>query len=403
MSGLAVIEILLLVAVLVLAVPAFVFFVEVMAALWPSSPGAPDAMGRGGASRPRIAVLIPAHDEAAGIGRTIANVRAQLMPADMLLVVADNCSDDTAAVAAAAGAIVVERHDPDRRGKGYALDFGVRALGEDPPDCLLIVDADCLLSAGSIERLARVSVDADRPAQALYLCHVPEGITRVGARIAEFAFIVKNHVRPRGLAALGLPCTLTGTGMAFPWSLIANVPLASGDLAEDMMLGSELAVRGHAPVFVEAARVDSEFPGSEEGGQGQRRRWEHGHLQTIMAHVPRMLRAAVTRRNWQLLASALDLAVPPLALLVSLQGLLTIVSAGFAFAGGGLAPLTVALLAFAALAVAGLSAWFAHGRHVLSGAMLWLAPVYALRKLPLYVGYLFARQSTWLRTRRDGE
>src|SRR5438105_1471528 len=76
------------------------------------------------ACRPRCAVLVPAHDEEAGVGRTLEAVRAQLAPGDRVLVVADNCADRTAAVAAAAGADVAERRDPARRGKGYALDFG---------------------------------------------------------------------------------------------------------------------------------------------------------------------------------------------------------------------------------------------------------------------------------------
>jgi glycosyltransferase involved in cell wall biosynthesis len=91
----------------------------------------------------------------------IAAVKARLMAQDRLLVVADNCSDDTAGIAARAGAEVIERFDPDRRGKGYALDFGVRHLSTRRTEIVVIVDADCIVEGDAIDRLARQS---QRPA-----------------------------------------------------------------------------------------------------------------------------------------------------------------------------------------------------------------------------------------------
>ncbi|MEZ5649527.1 MAG: glycosyltransferase family 2 protein [Burkholderiaceae bacterium] len=403
MTALSLFAVLLGLAACLSAVPAVVLLIEVFVAVakgplrlaWR---GDDDVPGRG-----RIAVLIPAHDEALGISRTIASVSAQLSPGDRLLVVADNCKDLTASVARAAGASVVERHDPVRRGKAYALDFGVRQLHADPPDCVIIVDADCRLVPGSIDHLAFACARTRRPAQALNLCQVPDGVTRVGARFAQFAFVVKNQVRPRGLAWLGVPCALTGTGMAFPWDLLAETPLASDDLAEDMMLGSHLVARGLGPVFVESARVDSDFPSSVEGEQSQRRRWVHGHLQTLLQRVPRLILGAFVHGRPMQLAHALDLAVPPLAMLLMLQLMLAASAGVLAVVGGSVVPLAWATFAIASTMLAVLVAWWRFGRDLLSGAMLWMAPVYMLRKVPLLLGFLFARQVGWQRTRRDGE
>ena len=91
----------------------------------------------------RLAVLLPAHNEGAGVVSTIADVKAQLTPRDRLVVIADNCTDDTAKIAAAAGAEVLERHEPTKVGKGYALDFGIRHLSLDPPEIVIVIDADC--------------------------------------------------------------------------------------------------------------------------------------------------------------------------------------------------------------------------------------------------------------------
>src|SRR5262245_33473073 len=103
--------------------------------------------------RQRVAVLVPAHNESAGLLPTLTDVQSQLRSGDRLLVVADNCTDDTAAVAAAGNAEVTERHDPDLCGKGYALQWGIRHLGFDPPEIVIIVDADCRLVDGTVDEL----------------------------------------------------------------------------------------------------------------------------------------------------------------------------------------------------------------------------------------------------------
>src|SRR5689334_21189742 len=118
------IEALLLVAAAILLVPLAVLALQVVAALWPSRASSGKNAAPIASARPPLAILMPAHDEATGIAPVITAVKARLTAQDRLLVVADNCSDDTASIAARAGADVVERFDPVRRGKGYALDFG---------------------------------------------------------------------------------------------------------------------------------------------------------------------------------------------------------------------------------------------------------------------------------------
>ena len=75
--------------------------------------------------RLRFDVFVPAHNEESIIARTVANLRGLDWPADRfrVIVIADNCGDATASIAAQAGARVFERADPERRGKGYALAY----------------------------------------------------------------------------------------------------------------------------------------------------------------------------------------------------------------------------------------------------------------------------------------
>ena len=381
---------------LLLLVPVAVLLVEVVLALAGRAPMA----GSAGGTRARLAILIPAHDEESGIANTLRSVLAQLDRGDRVLVVADNCTDNTAAVAATQGAEVVIRRDSSRRGKGYALDFGVRHLEKEAPEIVIIVDADCEVGPGAIDRLARLCANSGRPVQALYLMHAPAGAS-LRTRIAEFAWIVKNRVRPTGLARLQLPCQLMGTGMAFPWSTLRDANLATGHIVEDLQLGLELALAGTPPLFAPTALVASHFPASSEGIRSQRVRWEHGHLGVIFAEAPRLLWASLRRANFSLFALALDLLVPPLALLSLLVVTFWSASAVFCWITQLRVPLAIASVSAFCLGFVVLASWLRWGRAVISFADLVLAPAYALRKIPLYVGFLFARQMQWVRSKRD--
>src|SRR5450631_4019410 len=291
-----------------LAVPTVVFVTEICAAsLLARRRQAPPMSQRRGT----VAVLIPAHDETKGILATLNDIKPQLRPSDRLLVVADNCTDDTAAVAASVGAEVTVRLEPTKIGKGYALDWGLNYLAPNAPGIVIMIDADCRLAENTIDRLANVCEQAQRPVQALYLMTTSEG-SKINHQVAEFAWRVKNWMRPLGLSALGLPCQLMGSGMAFPWALIRSVELSSGFIVEDLKLGLDLAQAGHAPLFCSSALVTSTFPVSKSGTRTQRQRWEHGHIGSILTRAPTLLRVALARRTIAVLAMALYLFVPPL-------------------------------------------------------------------------------------------
>jgi cellulose synthase/poly-beta-1,6-N-acetylglucosamine synthase-like glycosyltransferase len=343
-------------------------------------------------------VLIPAHNEKLVIDRTVSTLRGQLQAGDLLLVVADNCEDETANVARAAGATVVERTDAIRRSKGYALDFGIRELEKTPPDVVVIVDADCQVHEGALDRLIREAA-AGHTVQAVYLLDEPAEAGNK-ERLSAFAFKFKNLVRPLGLNRLGFPCLLTGTGMAFPWPVLRDAGLASGNIVEDMQLGVDLAVAGHPPKLCPGALVSGELPSGGRVALGQRRRWEHGHLMTMLTQVPRLVRAAVARRQFRLLGLALELSVPPLALLFLLWGAVLAVSAGWWLLGGSAWPVVLLVLGVLAVGLAIFAAWFKFGRERLPFTALLSVPFYVLWKVPIYASFLFRRQGTFNKTPR---
>ena len=277
---------------------------------------------------------------------------------------ADNCVDDTAAVAATAGAEVVVRNDPTKLGKSYALDFGLRHLSLNPPAIVIVIDADCRISEDTIDRLAAACAMTKRPVQALYLMTAPDN-SRINHRVAEFAWRVKNWVRPLGLNALNLPCQLMGSGMAFPWELVCSANLANGSIVEDLKLGLDLAQLKSPSLFCPSARVTSIFPFSVEGAKSQRKRWEEGHIRMILTAVPGLLFRAVMRTNLSLLALTLDLLVPPLSLLVILVGGMFIVATIAAVFGLSPAALFISGASFMALTAIVFLSWLKYGRDVL--------------------------------------
>ncbi len=352
----------------------------------------------------RVAVVVPAHDEAHGIAATVTELRRQLRPGDRLLVVADNCTDRTAELARAAGAEVVERHDPDRRGKGHALAHGIRALAEEPPpEAVVIVDADCRLSAGAALTLAGHTLATGRPIQADYVLEPADDDAR--SAVSALAFVVRNRVRPRALAALGLPCQLTGSGMALPWSLAweraREGRLGGGHLVEDLVLGVETALRGLPPLACVRAHVRSQLAICAAAA-AQRTRWEHGHLAVVRSHGGVLVREAVRQRRLDLLVQALDLAVPPLALLVTLLVSLAGASALATWAwGASRLPLTLALVDLLLLAVGLGAAWWTFGREVLRPRHLLAVPAYVAWKLPIYARLVLrGAERRWVRTQR---
>jgi len=349
----------------------------------------------------RTAVIIPAHDEAAVIEPTLQALRAVSPPDTRVLVIADNCSDATAELARRSGVEVIERVDRERRGKGFALAFARDHLAEvaEPPEVVVVLDADCRLASGSLERLAGVCLASGRPAQARNLLGSPPEASPL-VQISCFAFMLKNLVRARGLQRMSGAVTLMGTGMAFPWALFSALPLASGHLAEDMELGVDLIRQGQGAVLVSAARVTSP-PAAEGDTLEQRKRWEHGFLSVALRQALPLLAEGLGRGRPALLALGLDLLVPPLALMAAGIVGVWVVLAAFVAAGASSAPLW-ALTGIAGIAGAlVLAAWAVYGRQLLRPAALLRLPLYVMWKLPLYLRFITGRESRWVRTRRE--
>jgi cellulose synthase/poly-beta-1,6-N-acetylglucosamine synthase-like glycosyltransferase len=386
---------LLNVAALALLAAALFLFLEVIASF--GVRGAPEIPQR---QRGRIGVVIPAHNEQAIVAATVAAVRAELRDVDRIIVVADNCNDDTAAMARPAGADAIERKDNSKCGKGYALQFGVDHLRQSPPDTVIFIDADCRPGPGAIARIAERADYLQRPVQALYLMQAPDGSDFKSA-VSAFAWLLMNRVRMSGLQRISGATRLTGSGMAFPWALISSADLASGEIVEDLALTVKMIEAGAPPFLDLGATVTSELALSDEGAMTQRARWEHGSLRMAARTAPRLFLNGL-RGDGKSLSMAFDLAVPPLTIFaVSIAVVLALGAVAALFGAAG--ALKVALLSFVLFAGAVTLGWLAYGREVLPLEALKGVGPYLLGKARVYGADGRRSARRWTRTDRGAE
>lgn len=344
----------------------------------------------------RVVAVVPAHNEEKGIGHCVASLRACRGSdrAFAVVVVADNCTDATAAEAARAGARVLVRRDENLRGKGYALDFAFRQLLAEDPEVLLVVDAD---SSVDIELLNEVRRHFAAGADALQVAYrVANPQASVRTRLMNVALLAFNVLRPRGRHALGLSAGILGNGFALSRETLISVPYEASSVVEDLEYHLRLIRAGRRVRFAPQVAVWGEMPAGGSGARTQRARWEGGRLRLLAEAGPR-LAVGLLGGEFRFLEPLLDLLLLPLAFHV--LGLLAMLAL----------PLdTARTVAGVGLAVVGLhivvAVWKGGGgwRDL---AVLAAAPAYILWKAAL-VPVLFRtarKDAAWVRTERSTE
>jgi hypothetical protein len=347
----------------------------------------------------RLVTLVPAHDEEAGIGPTLAALTAQRYPAGRLetIVVADNCTDRTARVAADAGATVWERDDAGRRGKGQALAWALDRLWRERPDtqAVAVVDADCVASADFAAAVDAALRDGADAVQVNYVVANADEAPQAALRAAGFALM--HVVRPRGKAALGLSCGLFGTGMAFSAPVLRATPWESFSLTEDVEYHLRLVESGATVRYVERASVASAMPTSAQAVRAQELRWESGNAGHARGGGPRLLLAGARNGDVQKLHAGLErFVLPQSALAAGSVATLTLATALGSRAPRRLAGLT--LLLEVVYVVGGLRT--ASAPRSVWVALLRAPAMVARRVVPVARALGGRAPSDWVRTQR---
>lgn len=352
-----------------------------------------------------VAILVPAHNEADFIADCVESLVTQSYPRHLyeVVVVADNCTDGTANIAASAGARVLIRDEDGDRGKGQALRWAMdQLLAQAPsPDAILVVDADATADEDFLRRMARPLEHGALAAQGESLLSEPVS-ARAALRAA--AFLLINRVRPAGRAVLHLPCNLAGNGMLLSRELLGAHPWSAFSSAEDLEYSITVRLHGVRPVFVGGAILRSPAITSRVGAERQQLRWEGGKLSVARAHLRSLVATGVRRRSITLLDAAIDLAVPPLGLLAATAtagsgAAAALVRGGF-IGGVALVPWLVALVSVPAFVLVGFRAARAPGWAYL--AMI-RAPLFVAAKVFQVHRVLRFRADTWVRGQRPSD
>lgn len=249
-----------------------------------------------------VIAVIPAHNEEHGLARTLRSLANQTRPVDAVIVVADNCTDATVAIALATGASVVETVDNSAR-KAGALNF---ALAEvlpllDPTDAVLLMDADTQLSDGFVAaattRLWREQQGREVGAVGGIFTSDDEASSMVGQlQTNEYVRYARHLGRRQGRALV-----ITGTGSVFSVGALRAVvdgrrngtlpdPGGTGGvydtsaLTEDNELTLCLKALHYRTVSPAECLVFTEIMPTWKMLYQQRRRWQRGAMENLLAH-----------------------------------------------------------------------------------------------------------------------
>ena len=347
----------------------------------------------------RFDVIVPAHNEESVIAAAVASLKSIEWPQDQfrVVVVADNCTDATVEIAAAAGAHVMQRRDLENRGKGYALDFAFKASrAREWADAVVVVDADAQVSSNILEAFARRIERGDHAVQAHY------GVSNTDAswrtRLLSIAKAAFHIVRSRGRERLRLSCGIRGNGWCVTHALLEQVPYMAFSLTEDLEYGIALGMAGFRVAYADEAHSDAEMVSGEKDSRKQRQRWEHGRFQLMRSKTLPLLQQVLATRSRVSLDLALDLLVLPLsyvALNVVAFLVLAVVAAGQISAAWAWLAVGCCL----ALALHILRGWQLSGAGIRGLLDLGRAPFFLIWKLMVMLGGRESKE--WVRTKRE--
>lgn len=349
----------------------------------------------------RYAVLIAARNERAVIGQLLDSIRAQDYPRELVdvYVVADNCTDDTAALAAARGAAVYTRHSEKQVGKGYALNFLLGAISNsgEEYDAYIVLDADNVLAPNYISEMNKTFSDGYSIITS-YRNSKNYGDNWISAGYALW-FLREARYLNNARMLLGTSCAVSGTGFMFSNEILRrcggwNFFL----LTEDIEFTIDNVVRGEKIGYCPTAVVYDEQPVSFRQSWRQRLRWSRGYIQVIARYGGALMGGIFKGRS----ASCYDMAmnIMPAAVLTSLSVVVNIAAAFVSFAAGrdlsalGLSIGTTVLNLYMTLFVLGAITTATEWRRIYCGAgkkilYAFSFPLFMFTYLPICVCSLF--------------
>lgn len=350
----------------------------------------------------KLAIVIPAHNEALQIVATVRAIAGSRYPAEhcRIIVIADNCDDETAVVAEGAGALALVRSDPVRRGKGQALDWFFKEKQDlySSYDGIVIIDADTVIDEDFLAEVsASLAHEEVQVVQGYY--GVLNATENWRTALMSAALAVFHHVRPAGRNCFGGSAGLKGNGMGFRSSVLRKYGWPAYSIVEDLEFGARMLLDGIRVHYNPDAVIRAEMAVTRKQAETQRSRWEGGRYEIFRKYAPAFLRMWAGSRRFCYFDGFMDLLIPPLSALVLVDVVLLALSLWMFPAA--LSPMVLSLASIGFYVVSGLVL-----RRAPMTVWLYLAaaPFFILWKIPLYLKILKGGSGDeWVRTKRKAE
>jgi 1,2-diacylglycerol 3-beta-glucosyltransferase len=329
----------------------------------------------------RFNVFVPAHNEELYLPRLLASLRLQEYPSDrfVVTVIADNCSDRTVSRCHEAGVAVLERTDPDRRGKGHAIGWAIERIDLDAFDAIVIVDGDSVVGTGLLKHLNFQMELGDRVIQ----CY--NGVANPGqtwfTRLMDVSRTIANEILHPAKRKLGLSSHLMGNGMCFGVDVLRQFGWGAFLVGEDWEYYARLILGGSHVGYNRHAAVYHQESVNLQQASSQRMRWSGGRFEVLRLYGPALLLQGLRRRSLTCIDASLPLVFPNPSLGMNLT-LLGMALAGGAWLIGHDATLTVWFAVLAALQLIMFMIGVLYTKNKVANALaLFLAPAFLVWKL----------------------
>jgi len=286
-----------------------------------------ESLPRTAGQRTRFAILIPAHNEEALLAESLRSIDEQRYPKSLYqcVVIADNCTDNTAGVALGEGATVLERRDSTHRGKGHALKWGLTQMELRNYDAVLVLDADSRLGQHCVAELDAFMQSGENAIQCSNNVDNPDE-----SWFSSLTDVSRSFVNEMCLAAkqrLGLSAYLMGNGMCFSTALLERYGWNAFTVGEDWEFYAYLVLQGERVGFCRTAKVFHRESTSLKQATSQRMRWSSGRFLVAAQFGSRLFIAGLIERSMLKLDASLPLLFPNLSLGVNLTLLGLVASA----------------------------------------------------------------------------
>ncbi len=346
-------------------------------------------------------VLVPAHNEELLLSELMNSLRAQDYPENMyeVVVVADNCTDQTAKIAKHENVRTVERKNSRFVGKGYAIKYGLENIENETYDAVLIVDADSVVESGTLRELDRAIQQGARIMQCYNGLANPDNSWFT--RLMDVSRTFGNEVLGPAKEKIGLSSHLMGNGMCFVRDVIEKYGWDAFTVGEDWEYYAKLVMKGERIAFVNKARVYHRESVDLEQATSQRLRWSSGRFAVAAKYGTRLLLNGIKSGSILKTDAALPLLLPNPSLGISLTILMFVIVLVIPLSGyRGLFTGWFGLLVILQLAFFLVGVMFVKNRKEKLMALLF-APVFLLWKSGLdLLSVAGIGRKYWVRTER---